>query len=154
MTPLQTNLNETLAGQAQFAWQQTLERAEPDMAAQLMALCVEPAVQQQLSLVLACSPFFSQTVRSYPEVLRDLLLNGSLQVSLPIDEGAGSLRSSLQQIMSEEAAELGQVLRRFRRFHMLRILWRDFCRRALRDRRQPRQRADLSRPRPLCGPVD
>ena len=83
MTPLQTNLNETLAEQAQFAWQQILQRAEPDVAAQLVALCVEPAVQQQLSLVLACSPFFAQTVRSYPEVLRDLLQTGSLQASLP-----------------------------------------------------------------------
>lgn len=128
MTPLQTNLNETLAGQAQSAWQQTLERAEPEIATELIALCTEPAIQQQLSLVLACSPFFSQTVRSYPEVLRDLLLTGSLQNSLSIDEGPGPLRSSLQQLLNDEAAELAPVLRRFRRFHMLRILWRDFCR--------------------------
>lgn len=128
MTLLQTNLNGILAGQAQSAWKQILERAEPEMAAELGALCAEPAVQQQLSLVLACSPFFAQTARTYPDVLRDLLLAGRVQDSLSVDDGPGTLGSSLQQLLSDEGAELASVLRRFRRFHMLRILWRDFCR--------------------------
>jgi len=128
MAPLQTSLNETLSGHAQSAWQQILERAEPEVATELVALCVEPTVQQQLSRVLACSPFFSQSARSYPEVLRDLLLTGSLQSSLQTDEELGALRSSLQQLLDDDGVELAPVLRRFRRFHMLRILWRDFCR--------------------------
>ncbi|MFT5709549.1 MAG: glutamate-ammonia-ligase adenylyltransferase [Halioglobus sp.] len=128
MTPLQTNLNETLAGRAQSAWQQILERAQPEVAAELEGLCAAPSVQQQLSRILACSPFFSHSVRSYPEVLRDLLLTGSLQNSLRAGEELDALRSSLQQLLNDETAALAPVLRRFRRFHMLRILWRDFCR--------------------------
>jgi len=124
MTPLTTDLIDALADQAQLAWQQILERAEPDVAAQLEAQCADLALQQQLARVLACSPFVAQSVRNHPSLLLELLQSGCLEVSLAQNQ----FRDDLQYLLNVKAVELAPVLRRFRQHHMVRIVWRDFCR--------------------------
>jgi len=126
MTAIETDLNEILALQAQSAWQHILERAEADVADGLLAQIAQPGVQLQLSRVLACSPFVAQSVRSRPAMLLDLLQSGSLQRSLSEDEG--EIRKGLQLLLAEQDVELARILRRYRQYHMVRIIWRDFCR--------------------------
>ncbi|MBE9537817.1 MAG: bifunctional [glutamate--ammonia ligase]-adenylyl-L-tyrosine phosphorylase/[glutamate--ammonia-ligase] adenylyltransferase [Proteobacteria bacterium] len=127
MTLLATDLNETMATQAQSAWQNILERAEPELASQLLAQLAQPTIQLQLSRVLACSPFVAQAARSRPAMLLHLLQSGSLQRSL-LATGEGEILEGLQLLLAEPDVELEQVLRRYRQSHMVRIVWRDFCR--------------------------
>lgn len=121
---IEADLPEVLAREAQSAWQAIVERAEPEVAAALHEQLGEPALQKQLSRVLACSPFVAHSIRSRPSLLLDLLQSGNLQISLPEEE----FNRGLQQQLDEEAAELAPVLRHYRAHHMLRIVWRDFCR--------------------------
>ena len=126
MTEIATDLNETLAGQAQSAWQHILERAEPDIQSALLSQISQSATQLQLSRVLACSPFVAQAARSRPSMLLELLQSGSLQRSLSEDEE--EIRTGLQQLLASPEVDLAQILRRYRQYHMVRIIWRDFCR--------------------------
>ncbi len=77
-----------------------------------------------LDLMLACSPFVAETLALEPDFLTRLLNSGQLLRSLEEDE----LQRELAAELAPEGVELGAVLRRFRNRHMLRILWRDFCR--------------------------
>jgi len=124
MTPLATDLNDTLAEQAQQAWQHILERADAEIQPELLSACADHTIQQQLSRLLACSPFSAQLIRSQPAVLRDLLRSGNLHNSL----AESDFDAQLQRLLSVESVELAPALRRFRQYHMLRIVWRDFCR--------------------------
>ncbi|MEH6580572.1 MAG: bifunctional [glutamate--ammonia ligase]-adenylyl-L-tyrosine phosphorylase/[glutamate--ammonia-ligase] adenylyltransferase [Halioglobus sp.] len=123
MTPLETKLPPELAAEAQSAWQRILEFCSPDMAAALTAE-LDNSVSVQLSRVLACSPFVADLVKRKPDVLLDLLRGGTLQAHL--DEKV--FQSDLGERLAQEGAELAPVLRRYRAEHMLRIVWRDFCR--------------------------
>ncbi|MEJ2530357.1 MAG: bifunctional [glutamate--ammonia ligase]-adenylyl-L-tyrosine phosphorylase/[glutamate--ammonia-ligase] adenylyltransferase [Halioglobus sp.] len=119
-----TDLPEPLARAAAIAWQHVLERAGPDQAERLNAALVDGAVAKQLARVLACSPFVAELARRKPAMLLDLLQGGQLQRSL--DEAA--FRTGLREMLAAEGAELAAVLRHYRQRHMLRIVWRDFCR--------------------------
>ena len=59
-----------------------------------------------------------------PGLLVGLMDGDALQA--PLEEAA--LRNELSSLLAPEDAELGTVLRVFRQRHMLRIVWRDFCR--------------------------
>ena len=119
-----TDLPEPLARAAAIAWQHILERAGPDQAERLNAALVDGAVAGQLARVLACSPFVAELARRKPAMLLDLLQGGQLQRSL--DEAA--FRTGLREMLAAEGAELVPVLRHYRQRHMMRIVWRDFCR--------------------------
>jgi len=113
-----------LAAEAEAAWQQVIERAGEALAQPLMqAAAVEPFAGQ-LPRVLACSPFVTDLARRKPDLLLGLLRGRELLETL--DEGA--FRAELGARLAAEGAELGLELRRFRQHHMLRIVWRDFCR--------------------------
>jgi len=113
-----------LAAAARTAWQQILERAPAALDAALeLALATAP-VSTQLPRVLACSPFAADVCRRRPELLLDLLAGGQLQTSLP----ESAFRDDLQRQLAAADTEAGIVLRRYRQRHMLRIVWRDFCR--------------------------
>ena len=109
---------------ARLAWQYILERTPVPLAEQLEVAVATDPVASQLSRVLACSPFVAELCRRQPALLLDLLGTGELQESLP----ETAFRARLQRQLSAEAAEPPVVLRRFRQRHMLRIIWRDFCR--------------------------
>ncbi|MCP5187166.1 MAG: bifunctional [glutamate--ammonia ligase]-adenylyl-L-tyrosine phosphorylase/[glutamate--ammonia-ligase] adenylyltransferase [Pseudomonadales bacterium] len=112
-----------LAEAASVAWDNILERAQPPLADRLAA-AADGEARLQLPRVLACSPFVAELARRQPALLLDLLEGGTLWRTLP----EHSFRDDLQQQMAVAGAELGVVLRRYRQRHMLRIVWRDFCR--------------------------
>ncbi len=116
-----------LAAAATTAWQHILDHPDAAAVAELTAaLAAQPDIAPALARVLACSPFVAGLVRRQPHLLAALLGEGLLQRSLR----PGELQAELQQRLAEPEAELNPVLRRFRTRHMLRIVWRDFCREA------------------------
>ncbi|MEZ5570677.1 MAG: bifunctional [glutamate--ammonia ligase]-adenylyl-L-tyrosine phosphorylase/[glutamate--ammonia-ligase] adenylyltransferase [Halioglobus sp.] len=123
MLPL-PELQPALAAEAERAWQHILERAGTTLAEQLTAALAGRAEEVQLPRVLATSPFVAQTLRRKPQLLLDLIFNGQLQRSLADDE----FRRELQQLLGAEEVQLSPVLRHYRARHMVRIVWRDFCR--------------------------
>lgn len=100
------------------------ERWSPDQQQRWEAAWAAHPQPAQLDHMLACSPFVADLLQRDPEPLLALLGSGELQRSLAVDEAEQQLASELQQA----EAELLPVLRRFRTRHMLRIVWRDFCR--------------------------
>ncbi len=126
--PVQLNttaLPPELATAAQKAWQRIMEHAPVPEAQQLLAaLATDAPATGQLPLVLACSPFVAETVRRRPQLLTGLLTSGDLQRTLPPD----AIAQQLQDALAGSEEEPAVVLRRFRQRHMLRIVWRDFCR--------------------------
>jgi len=123
MSTLATNLPESLAGEADIAWRRIEEFIEPDIFTALETQLNEETTLQ-LSRVLACSPFVADLVRRKPEILLQLFECGQLQNRLD----PAAFQAELRGEMSEEGADLSRVLRLFRARHMLRIVWRDFCR--------------------------
>ncbi len=124
MNRVQTELPATLAGAAGNAWASILDRAGEPLGTVLRGELEAEPVAGQLQRVLACSPFVAELARRKPDLLLALQRSGQLQASLPEE----SFRLSLQQQLAEPGAELDIVLRRFRQWHMMRIVWRDFCR--------------------------
>ena len=117
------NLPEALVDTATAGWEAILERADDDLAARLIAERSGEA-EGQLARMLACSPFVAGLCRRKPELLLELLSSGMLHRSLEADE----IRAGLQEVLAEDGAELDVALRLHRQRHMLRIVWRDFCR--------------------------
>jgi glutamate-ammonia-ligase adenylyltransferase len=117
------NLPEALGAAAASNWQHILDRAGDELAHQLVA-AVSGAATHQLTRVLACSPFVAGLCRRKPDLLLDLLTSGVMQRSLEAQE----FRTGLNDALQREGAELDSVLRIYRQRHMLRIVWRDFCR--------------------------
>ncbi|MEZ5502781.1 MAG: bifunctional [glutamate--ammonia ligase]-adenylyl-L-tyrosine phosphorylase/[glutamate--ammonia-ligase] adenylyltransferase [Halioglobus sp.] len=118
------DLPEALAAEAGRAWQHLLEWAGEPLAEQLAAALAQRPEAQQLPRVLACSPFVADLLRRQPGLLLEALSSGELQRTLP----EAAFRDGLHSLLAADDAELLPVLRRFRARHMLRIVWRDFCR--------------------------
>ena len=78
----------------------------------------------QLPRVLACSPFVAELCRRKPALLLELAQSGDLQRSLPETE----FRESLHTQLLDRGGRAGAGAALFRQRHMLRIVWRDFCR--------------------------
>src|SRR6056297_1116778 len=125
-----SQLPESLAAAAEQAWQHILERAEEPLAARLGEAVDAAGMQAELARVLACSVFAVDQFRSRGELLLQLVESGQLHEQLPETFFAEDLR----QRLAEQEDDLLQVLRRYRQWHMLRIVWRDLCR--LSDTRQ------------------
>ena len=119
-----TGLPDALAEEAREAWQRILERADSPLGDELRLAFRDGPLAQQLPRVLACSPFVADLARRKPELLLELVRSGELQESLEEEAMLRSLRTRL----AAQGVELGPELRRFRQWHMLRIVWRDFCR--------------------------
>jgi glutamate-ammonia-ligase adenylyltransferase len=120
-----SKLPAALADAAVTAWEAIVERAGAELGAQLEAqLAAQPALQAQLPRVLACSPFVVDLARRKPGLLLQQISSGCLQQNLSESE----LLDELQQRLARDGAELVEELRLFRQQHMLRIVWRDFCR--------------------------
>ncbi len=118
------DLPQTLAAEARLAWQHILEGAGDALAGELTEALAHGPEAAQLPRVLACSPFVAALLRRQPQLLLDLVSAGHLQQSLPETE----FHSELHRLLSCAGAELSPVLRHYRARHMLRIVWRDFCR--------------------------
>ena len=124
MNLLTTALPELLAEEAHRAWQNILESAGETLADRLTEVLAEGPEALQLPRVLACSPFVADLLRHKPKLLLDLVVSGQLQQSLPDAE----FRDELHRMLCRDGAELSPLLRQYRAWHMLRIVWRDFSR--------------------------
>ena len=124
MQPDISQLPGTLADLALTAWGNILERAPAPLAAQLEAVVCPVEVAGQLARVLACSPFVAELSRRRPAVLLELLESSFGQESI----AETAFRDELHQLLVSGDLEYDAVLRRFRQRHMMRIIWRDFCR--------------------------
>lgn len=124
MNLLASNLPQDLATVANAQWQRIIENSTPGQASELAEVATREPVATQLSRILACSPFVAELARRKPELLLTSMNGAALQQSL----SECALADELSALLREPGAELGAVLRRFRQRHMLRIVWRDFCR--------------------------
>jgi len=128
------NLPPPLAEAAGRAWEAIRERAGDGLTAALAGAGQEFEVQ--LARALSCSAYIAEQLRHHPDLLVELAVSGDLARSLGEAEFADSLAAALAEERSKtnaevslrESTELTPVLRRWRRRHMVRILWRDFCR--------------------------
>ena len=84
------------------------------------------SLEAQRARVVAASKFADETFQREPELLEDLLGSGDLERSYAEDQYQQVLLEKLSGC--EDDNDLNQILRRFRRREMLRILWRDFNR--------------------------
>lgn len=117
-----TDLPADLAGEAQTAWQRIQELAEPEIVAALGAELDED-FSRDFARVLACSPFVFDLCRRKLNILLALHRADALQKTL--EESA--FKQGLKTLLAVEGALLAPTLRYFRAYHMLRIVWRDFC---------------------------
>jgi len=101
------------------AWQALAERA-----GDALAPLPDAQVARELAQVLACSPFAAELLRSRPPLLAALLDSGQLHAPL----AQAFFAEDLQRRLAAPDADLQRELRRYRQWHMLRILWRDFNR--------------------------
>ncbi|MEP1595999.1 MAG: bifunctional glutamine synthetase adenylyltransferase/deadenyltransferase, partial [Halieaceae bacterium] len=119
-----TELPAELVSQAELAWNNVSEAADDAVIQGLEQAMEDPAYARQCARVLACSPFVADAVRRKPGLLLELLSSGALRDCLPTD----AWQQELATLLAQSDLELGVVLRRFRQRHMVRIIWRDFCR--------------------------
>ena len=115
-----------LAEEARRHWRLTLEGAGAALAGRLADAVAAAPESSQLARVLACSPFVADLLRRDPEMFLDHLASGTLQQSLP----EPAFLEALAQRLSAPGADRDRELRRYRAYHMLRIVWRDFTRMA------------------------
>ncbi len=100
------------------------ERASAEDKRWLSRQLDDQSFAQQLCWVWAGSEFVALNCIQFPELLRDLVASGELLTSRS-DEG---VPAELLTFASE--ADLQSSLRKFRRRHLLRIIWRDLTRQA------------------------
>jgi len=124
VTELLHRLAPPLAQAADAAWQAVLEAAEAGEQAPLQALAADRQRGPQLARMLACSQYVAALLRRRPGLLLAANEHGDLDASLPQDAWLHRLEAAL----ADPDADLAATLRRFRQYHMLRILWRDFNR--------------------------
>ena len=125
-SPDSSALPEALAHRAALAWERILERASEQQSAALAAALEDPALAAEAGRVLGCSVFVAELARRRPALLLELFASGDLGRSLADDAWETALAAAL----AAPDVEPADALRRFRQRHMLRIVWRDFCRSA------------------------
>ncbi|MFN2327425.1 MAG: bifunctional [glutamate--ammonia ligase]-adenylyl-L-tyrosine phosphorylase/[glutamate--ammonia-ligase] adenylyltransferase [Chromatocurvus sp.] len=113
---------------ARVAWAAVLENAGSHERAPLQALAADARRGPQLARMLACSQYVAAQLRRRPGLLLTAVNSGDLDASLPEASWLQRLRADLSEPAADLAADLARTLRRFRQYHMLRILWRDFNR--------------------------
>ncbi|OUS03039.1 bifunctional glutamine synthetase adenylyltransferase/deadenyltransferase [Gammaproteobacteria bacterium 42_54_T18] len=95
-----------------------------DLSARLQAL--PKSFDDQFPSVAIASDYALDQCSRKPELLLALWEQGVLSRQLQPDEIQNLLQAALVDVTDEKA--LSVVLRRFRQFHMVRIIWRDSCR--------------------------
>lgn len=106
------------------------ESAPEELNTWLEARLGDPEFSAQLSRVWAGSEFVANTCVRHPEVFRDLVESGDLEADY---DGSTLYQRGLLAVaeeaasQSEREATLHRQLRQFRRYQMLRIVWRDLA---------------------------
>lgn len=118
-----TALPEILSEESQKVWRRIKDFWDADTLNAVEHLLDEKSAEQ-LRHILVCSPFVADLIRRKPDIFLQLLRENQLNQTMDEQDFSRALSGLLQ----EEGGELAQVLRRFRAYQMLRIVWRDFCR--------------------------
>ena len=90
-----------------------------------ISLSVDAEFTKALKRVFTFSNFVFKSCTQYPAFLKDLHDSGDLQRTFKTDEFLEKLISYLIDVKDD--AQLSVRLRRFRRYHMVRIAWRDLA---------------------------
>jgi glutamate-ammonia-ligase adenylyltransferase len=117
-----------LTKQVETHWQGWRELLQPD---QLSKLDAQPDFIAELKRVWEASDYVVQSCMRDPGMLLGLLDSGELHSSYAQGEIQQRLQKALVQVADQET--LQQALRRFRRYQMVRIIWRDLSGAALLD---------------------
>ncbi|MCG8671607.1 MAG: bifunctional [glutamate--ammonia ligase]-adenylyl-L-tyrosine phosphorylase/[glutamate--ammonia-ligase] adenylyltransferase [Pseudomonadales bacterium] len=121
-----TNWPDSVAQHLNNQWQRLSDAfaSSPDLKDSLQEAVALP--NNQLEQVMVASDYVVDQLVRFPELLAALMDSDALQSTYK----AGDIRSLLQTQLEEvsEAKALDKALREFRRFHMVRIIWRDSCR--------------------------
>ena len=110
---------EPLRGRVEHHWQQCCEKlggANPVNT---------PEREQETIRVLSLSDFVAQSLQRAPEILADLFDSGDLHRAYEEGTYRQVLQGRLEECLNE--AQLGELLRRYRRREMVRIAWRDLA---------------------------
>lgn len=117
-------LNAELTEAANTAIAQLLDRADDNTRTELESLLTQTPWCDELPRAFALSPFLADTARRHPADWLALMISGLLHRSITEQEW----RSTLNARLRADGADINTELRRFRRLHMSRIVWRDFLR--------------------------
>lgn len=104
---------------------QRQERWRTAATEQGLTLPDDPSFLAAQRRVLEASDYVARTLERHPQLLNQLLEQGDLLGDYVPGELDGQLRPILAEVRDE--AELHTALRRFRRYHMVRIIWRDLA---------------------------
>lgn len=99
---------------------------EADADNQQFLESLDQSLNNQLDICWGGSDYASDLCMKTPEILKTLIQNGQLTQILPKKVFQQSLSEALSTIRSGD--ELASVLRQFRHYHQLRIIWRDLNR--------------------------
>jgi len=94
--------------------------------AQAVEKLLDDKTRDQLRIILVYSPFVADLIQRKPDLFLQLLASEELHNSY--DESRYD--SALADLLAVAEVDLSVVLRRFRAYHMLRIVWRDLSRTA------------------------
>ena len=108
-----------LRGRVEHHWQQLSEKLGEETPINTAER------EQEAARVLALSDFVAQSLSREPALLSDLYDSGDLQRKYDKQHYAQALAQRLEGCLNE--AQLGELLRRFRRREMVRIAWRDLA---------------------------
>ena len=122
---LPEELPAALAGDVEKHWQNICERSDAAQREWYFAFA-QSEHRQQLLTAFACSPALAELCARHPAWLPSLVVNQSLNTSLPDDAWSSELRNLCAECAN--ADELATILRDFRNRHWLRIVWRDLNR--------------------------
>ncbi len=111
---------DSLTEQVEAQWQGWCESLQQEQIARLET---DPDFITELKRVWEASDYVVQSCVRNPSLLFMLLEKGDLHSSFAQGEIADRLRTELRPVADEDA--LHQLLRKFRRYHMVRIIWRD-----------------------------
>lgn len=112
-----------LAEESQKTWSRIQDFWGTDTASTVDNLLDEKTAEQ-VSRILAYSPFVADLLRRKPDIFMQLLGDNLLHESM----GDSDYNNTLRALLLDSDNDLAGVLRDFRAYHMLRIVWRDLCR--------------------------
>ena len=122
-------LPDLVQAQGQQKWEHFLSVATEDDRQWLeQSLEKNPSFKSELNQVWACSEFVAASCTSRPELLKKLVSSDALNRSFDKSQMLAGLQAVLSDVSSED--ELMCALRQFRQQQMVRIIWRDFTRKA------------------------
>ena len=125
MTSTSASLPTVLAEESESVWLRIQDFWDTETANAVERI-LTPLTAEQLSRMLAYSPFVADLIQRNSELFLQLLADDLLHESMEDSD----FNDALRDLLADNGDDLAAILRRFRAYHMLRIVWRDLCRSA------------------------